>query len=200
MRLPLSETVFYFEEKFRGGSICKEYAENMAAEYQSIKDKLPPEAGKIVDIGCGIAAIDVFLFNHYQNSELELFLIDKTGIEEKVFYGFKSNAAFYNSMRISEETLCMNGVPQDKIRLFDVARDPLKGIENIDRIISLISWGFHYPIDTYLDFALSSLRPGGRLILDVRKGTNGLSALKNSFSFVEVFQEKEKLCRVVAIK
>lgn len=38
-----------------------------------------------------------------------------------------------------------------------------------DLIISLKSWGLHYPANTYLDRALRCLRPGGHLVLDLHR-------------------------------
>lgn len=37
-------------------------------------------------------------------------------------------------------------------------------------IYSNCSWGHHYPIETYLDLARRSLRAGGVLIVDLRRG------------------------------
>lgn len=37
-----------------------------------------------------------------------------------------------------------------------------------DLIISILSWGFHYPVETYLPLANRSLLPGGKIILDLR--------------------------------
>jgi len=42
----------------------------------------------------------------------------------------------------------------------------------VDLILSLLSCGFHYPVDTYAGLIDRSLRKGGRVILDVRKGEN----------------------------
>lgn len=55
----------------------------------------------------------------------------------------------------------------------------------LDLVISLVSWGFHFPVSTYLDQVHDLLREGGRLILDLRKRKD---------------QDTWKYNRVVAIK
>ena len=67
-------------------------------------------------------------------------------------------------------------------------------------MISLISWGFHYPVETYLDKAYDVLVEGGSMIIDVRKGTNGIAMIKNLFGEVDVILDAEKFQRVVALK
>ena len=69
--------------------------------------------------------------------------------------------------------------------------------EALDLVISLISWGFHYPVAVYADQVREILRPGGRVILDVRKGTDGREQLEARFPRVLQISEtrkKERLC------
>jgi len=53
------------------------YARDIFDEYLSFRDVLPAQCHSILDIGCGVAGIDVALKNHYAASDLELFLLDK---------------------------------------------------------------------------------------------------------------------------
>ena len=57
-----------------------------------------------------------------------------------------------------------------------MAETPAPNLEALDGSVDLIyshmSWGFHYPLETYLDAAAEILKPSGRLILlvdEVRK-------------------------------
>jgi hypothetical protein len=38
----------------------------------------------------------------------------------------------------------------------------------LDLVLSTISWGFHYPLSTHLPQVAAKLRPGGRIIVDLR--------------------------------
>jgi len=65
-------------------------------------------------------------------------------------------------------------VPAANIRLVDASAANLRriGRQSADVVMSLWSWGFHYPLGTYLDAASEILKPSGRLILlvdEVRK-------------------------------
>jgi len=68
----------------------------------------------------------------------------------------------------------------------------------VDLVVSLISWGFHYPVPVYLDQVRALLRPGGRVILDVRKETDGRAQLEARFPGVTTISETRKKERVVA--
>ena len=70
----------------------------------------------------------------------------------------------------------------------------------IDLVISLISWGFHYPVNIYLDRVYNLLNNSGVIIMDTKKKTNGIETLKKKFKKVFIIMEKEKYQRVLAIK
>jgi len=63
-----------------------------------------------------------------------------------------------------------------------------------DLIISLKSWGFHYPIHTYMNLAKRSLRPGGTIIVDLRKGANQIEEMAQSFHLVELNVGRSRKC------
>ena len=55
-------------------------------EYETIKIFLPTNASNILDIGCGLAILDIFLA---QNMKNQIFLlIDKNKVDLKIKYGF----------------------------------------------------------------------------------------------------------------
>jgi len=170
-------------------------------EYERIKNYLPKRAFSILDIGCGVAGIDVLLYRHYQDKNLDIYLLDKTEVEDKVYYGLERKAAFYNSLEIAKNILALNGVKESNIYSQEVKSGykinfPVK----FDLVISLISWGFHYPVDTYLDQVYNLLNPGGTLIMDVRKGSGGEKLIKDKFGNAETIYEAQKHIRVIVRK
>jgi hypothetical protein len=68
---------------------------------------------------------------------------------------------------------------------------------NFDIIISTYSWGFHYPVDTYLDEVASKLAPSGVLILDIRHNTPGEDFLRAQGWTVEFITNEIKSRRAV---
>ncbi len=175
---------------------------DMEREYSIIKDHLIPKVQKILDIGCGVAGIDIMLNKYYvsNNQHPSIYLLDKSEINSKVYYGIEKEAAYYNSLNIARELLIDNGVESNRIFLQEVDGRPIYPNDKFDLILSLISWGFHYPISTYLDQVYERLNVGGQLIVDVRKGTDGFELLKNKFGSYEVIYEARKHQRLSIIK
>jgi hypothetical protein len=66
--------------------------------------------------------------------------------------------------------------------------------------MSTLAWGFHFPVETYADAVSRKLTDSGRLILDVRVGTNGVEALRQVFPQVQVIKENEVRRRVLAAR
>ena len=93
------------EAKLSPARVKALYENDMRQEYASIKDFLPETCSSIMDIGCGVAGIDVFLNKHYQGLTPKFNLLDKTQTEPAVFYKFKTRAAFYNSLAVAKTML-----------------------------------------------------------------------------------------------
>ena len=174
----------------------------MNSEYEDIKAWLPEKCSKSLDIGCGIGGIDVLLHKHYnRDANLQFYLLDKTSVAKNVYYHFEKQAAFYNSLKVAEEFLCCNGTNRQNIHLLEATEDCCINAEpGIDLVISLLSWGFHYPISTYISQVHDIIRPGGHVITDIRKGTAGEKELADKFSKLQVISTAPKRLRVLAIK
>jgi SAM-dependent methyltransferase len=196
----LTNAVVPIEARFRKRRIRELFNEDIAREYESIRPALPAQSSAILDVGCGIGGIDVLLNRHYADNRPTFYLLDKTQVDN-VYYGFKSKGAFYNSLEVAKEVLIANGVASEKIELIQATQDNRIAIAGpIDLVISLISWGFHYPVGTYLERVHELLRPGGQLILDVRSETDGEAAIRAKFASVRQIEVTEKYTRVCAIK
>lgn len=174
----------------------------MSTEYETIKEHLPQTCENILYIGCGMAGIDIFLFQHYQSdTNIDYFLFDKTEINQKVFYGYKEKNAFYNSLILAKSFLRLNGIDESKIHLIEVSSNNQISVDcSFDLVISLISWGFHYPLSRYLDNAYELLNENGTLILDLRKKTENQAILQDKFSSVKQIAEGQKYYRMLATK
>jgi len=95
--------------------------------------------------------------------------------------------------------LTVNGIPAARVHLVSAREShEIPTDARIDLVVSLISWGFHYPIDMYLEQVYDLMNDGGVLVTDLRRGTDGLRSLQKMFGRVDIILEKEKLQRVVA--
>ena len=177
------------EQRTHYEDVAAEYGRELAATFESISGRLPGTARRILDIGSGMAGIDVFLARRYPDAEIHL--LDKQGVSSRINAGYNASAdqfSHYNDFTLARELLRQNGV-QNTVVCHDMRRDPFPDVE-FDIVVSLLSWGFHYPIETY------SPRCCGTLVVDVRRGTGGLQAL-SAMGAVSVVHEAEKYQRVV---
>lgn len=168
--------------------IDKEYFYQINTLVKTIIPHIPRETRSILDIGCGIAGLDLFLYNNLDDPKL--ILLDKTEMEDVVWYSFRNKGAYYNSLNLSKEMLELNGVPSSKIKLLQAsdAGDICLKSNSVDLIVSTLSWGFHYPVGVYIDSAANILKNSGTLIIDVRKNTNGRAELGRLFD-IEIIDE-----------
>lgn len=113
-----------------------------------------------LDIGCGIG---------YQTAKLSELLptvhfvmLDKTGDDESVSY---SNSGYaHNNLELTKQYADqnINGSVYD-VDLYDWSHTP-------DVVYSTLSWGWHYPVEVYLERVLE-LHPT-YIIFDTRKSVN----------------------------
>lgn len=199
--LPMYKYFVKAESLLFSSKVKRLYHDDLRNDYCMIKEYLPTECSKVLDIGCGIAGIDFFLFGHYGESHMDFFLLDKDDVNKRIYYGFRATGAFYNSLAVSKTMLNKNGIPLDNIHLISATTDNNINVKNakVELIVSLLSWGYHYPVTTYLDQAFMVLKPGGAMILDVRKETAGLDELKKKLN-TEIISEEDKYYRVCAYR
>lgn len=194
-KLSISLKSFLFSSQ-----IEDEFNKDMEAEYSTIKKYLPQNANSILDIGCGVAGIDVLINNHYKN-KIDIFLIDKTKVDKKIYYNYENRGSFYNSLKIAKTLLTKNGVKINKIHLQEATpNNEIKFSQGFDIVISLISWGFHYPVATYLDKVYEKMNNNGILILDIRKNTDGEKEIEKRFGNYQIIFQTKKYMRVFAKK
>jgi hypothetical protein len=88
-------------------------------------------------------------------------------IDETIVMGLVNRwAFFYNNLDLSERFLRLNGL-KNNITILNPDSN-FNDIKEVDIIISLISWGFHYPISTYIDIVNNIISKDGLVILDIR--------------------------------
>lgn len=189
-----------WECRWREAAIRRDFITSIHRDYEQIRAHLPERVGTVLDIGCGVAGIDVALHRHYIARPPQFRLLDKSAVSERVYYDFHAAAAFYNSLEAARRMLTSNGVSAEAIQSFEANEQntiPLAD-GNADLILSLISWGFHYPVATYLREAARVLAPGGTIIMDVRRDSGGLEELRAVFPSLITISEQPKFLRVCA--
>jgi len=168
-------------------------------EIERINFYLGKKPQKVLDIGCGLGIYDLALYDFYKE-DIKFYLLDKTSSEEEeknTFYGHRDKGSFYNNLDYTKEFLQLNGINENNIELINVEDDIdttneylQKNLSDIDLIISIISWGFHYPIKTYLDTVYNIISDNGILCLHCRNLKENLPLLKSKFNILSPINEK----------
>ena len=160
-----------------------DYGASIAEDFEMLRPYLPGHTGAILDIGCGVAGIDALLYRHYGGCRIHL--IDGTGTGSGR-YGFRERMEPYNSMAATREMLEANGVEPSDI---------IEGAPDKARLVlSLMSWGFHYPVSTYLKTVEDCL--DGVLVVDVRHGREQLDEKFGQPQVVATMTRSQRLCYV----
>lgn len=177
------------EQRTHYTDISTQYGEELQRTYDTFKSYLPANVNHILDIGSGMAGIDVFVGRRYPKATIHL--LDKQGVSPTINAGFNRTAdqfAHYNDFDGAIELLRENGL-YNPILTYDMNRVAYPQ-QPYDVVISLLSWGFHYPIHTYDVDCI------GTMIVDCRKDTDSEAQLSD-YGKVTVVHEGRKFRRVV---
>ncbi len=173
---------------------------DMEQEYQMLSSSLPENVSSILDIGAGLGGVDVFLSRHFGH-RVEMHLLDKTAVDDSIHYHLHPVGSFYNSLSLAKDILVQNAVPESHVHLHEANDQFTIAISTpVDIVVSLISWGFHYPVSIYLQEVNRILSPHGTLIIDVRKGSDGRDQLENVFHSCAPILTTQKFERLVCKK
>jgi SAM-dependent methyltransferase len=128
-----------------------------------------PDSAKIVDIGSGVAVVDLLLYSYVQNSSFYLVDQEQEAIEHLGTSlpntPYTIDYPTYNSWATIVDAIETSGFDRSRFNFLNPT-DELP--EDVDAVTSYLSWCFHYPKEVYWDKVMSSLKTGGKLVLDVR--------------------------------
>ena len=179
--------VNYFQDKY-----LEKNTENLfLKEFQTFKNYLPHSAKNIMDIGCGLGIINIYLNSIYKKKNI-FFLLDKNRIDKKIKYGFSLNYESYNDLSETKNLLLNNEINLDQINLFDVEKT-INIKAKIDLVISLKSMGYHYPLENYLNLFKKHCSQDAIFIFDISKGYYDSILLTKIFKKVELIYEENSI-------
>ncbi|CAK0778934.1 putative Methyltransf_11 domain-containing protein [Azospirillaceae bacterium] len=185
----------------RGKKIADLYYKAMQEEFDILRPHLPKTCNHFIDVGCGLAGIDALIYSHYQNAGPNVTLVDKTGTS-KIYYGYKTEASYYNDLGLSVDFLISNGIEPSKITAINIDQAPFP-TKQADFVLSLMSWGYHYPVETYLNAAFDVLTPGGLLFLDLRENdqlSQVQKTIRDVFGDIKIIAQTNKIIKIMAQK
>lgn len=145
-------------------------AERYASMVEVIKTFGPKT---ILDIGSGLAVIDVFLAR--LGTIKTVHLMDGDDSRAEKLNGFHHVTPAWYPVATGVAVVKAN-VSED-VEVHGHVEDPDLDIK-VDMIISTRAWGHHFPISAYLDLAVRALNPGGCIIVDIRRKTTGYDDMR----------------------
>jgi SAM-dependent methyltransferase len=133
---------------------------------------------KVIDVGSGISTFDLILHkllqsvNPTKSIQSKFYLVDKserTGGHSVPYVNDASEHGFYNSWDCVNDCIATSNISKEN---FIFLTPEENWPSDVDLIVSQYSWLWHYPSQTYLERAYASLRPGGKLIVDIMNVKN----------------------------
>ena len=176
---------------FQNKNIEKNCLELFQNEISTIKNFLPKNIKNIMDIGCGLGIINIFLNEIYQK-EPNFYLLDKNHVDNKIKYGFSSNYESYNDLNETKKILLDNGLKDNSINILDVDKN-ISIKKKIDLVISLKSMGYHYPFENYISLFRNCCTKDTIFIFDIASGQYEVSFFKKYFDSTEVIYSEESI-------
>jgi len=125
-----------------------------------------------LDIGCGLGVIDILLAERYNLAHIHL--LDGDG-SSPIQHDYQNDMQPWNDVFAAAELVKQNVgkdvavYPHLVVPASESMASMAKEIGELDMVCSFKSWGVHYPVSTYLQFAHEVLRPGGLLVIDIRE-------------------------------
>ena len=177
--------IYFFQKKN-----IEEITENLfKEELDIIKNYLPNNPSNIMDIGCGLGIINIFLNQFYKNKP-HFYLLDKNRIDTKIKYGFNKNYESYNDLFETKNILLENDIDSGCINIFDVEKQ-FQINKKMDLVISLKSMGYHYPINTYIELFKNCCTKDTIFIYDIGDNQYDENYLKTIFDNVKIIYEEK---------
>lgn len=184
------------------GAILPHYlAEWIYDDYLSIREYLPEKAADILDIGCGFGGLAALLRLHYApETDPHFHLVEQARIPGAEFSRPTPDAPDLDPLACAAELLIANGVADTHVHT--IASDNAKSLYEYkyDLIVSMRSWCYLYPIETYIEVVRTALRPGGIFFVDVHNNLGGLAALRAYLPAATLVSERQDLVRCRYVK
>lgn len=152
----------------------REYKDELVGDLEPLVNLYGENRPKtILDIGCGLAGITAALTVWFDVPLVHLVDGDPRDLGERTA-GFKPAGKPWNAVQDGAEVVKRNA-PETEV-LTHYAGEWIDDT-GVDLVVSFKSWCFHYPAEAYLRQVQHVLRPGGLLVVDIRKNTDGAAQI-----------------------
>ena len=171
-----------------------EYLQNKRNTFNLIDGYLKKPPQRILDIGCGLARESEFFQKKY-NTELYLLDGDFSETEDRsrdVKFGNVDTFKFYSKIDDLKKSWDER---QMHYTFIDANNISIPREIKFDLVYSILSCGFHYPIDAYTDLIRKHTTKNSTIIMDIRSST--LADISDRIEILDVLTKNKKYCRAV---
>ena len=188
----LKQFVSWQELAFNFDNFMDSYQDQIDWLVKAIVEMLPPnldrtQVKKIISVGSGISTLELLLSQYFINAHI--WLVDKSEITNPEYFlpdgkfkcpdGIYENhqVGFYNDWDITNDAIATSNLDKNRIHFLN----PLDPWPNdVDLIYSGRAWCWDFSKDAYWDKAMTSLKIGGSLIVDILRVSDRRVALEIS--------------------
>lgn len=195
-RWPLSSKKVHANKQFLD-RLLQHRIESVNHHADLILKYAPQSLRSILDIGCGLGLVDLVLYKRIHPAP-DVYLLDKDnehGSFSSVSGGFHQRYVFTADLGVTRAIFLENGAQEEHVHFVEPDANAVGALQNIDLILSLTSWGFHYPIETYWEGVEKIMHEESVLFIDLRKSQNGFEFLKNKFDYHHIAKETDSFIR-----
>ena len=126
------------------------------------------EAKNLVSIGPGNGFIELILTKRLDLDKVLLIDIENSKIHR---HGFFNEGSGYAKLNETKSFFVNNGINENSIICCNPNKEKIPNFRT-DILISILSMGFHYPCNDYVNFILENTKKGSIICIDKRKEVN----------------------------
>ena len=165
--------------------------DEMRLAFMAFAPALPPASHfkrppVVVDIGAGLAMYHSFIRSYFANQSRH-YILDRSVVRlgdaasqrkrdnPRLNHagGFQdaANFSFYSSHECATDIARESGFDMNMWHAIDASEAKLEALKSVDIVMSILSWTYHYKVETYINAVKKVLAPRtGRLILTPKAG------------------------------
>lgn len=127
--------------------------------------ELLPNNSTIIDIGAGNSLLDLLIYKILPFKNFKFVLVDEDNSFPSVIKNdyYSSNYQPYNNWNFLKSCLELNQFPIDNFQM--THRDSNWTLDKASFVLSSSAWGYHFPLNIYLDKVFDLLEDGGYLYI-----------------------------------
>lgn len=175
-----------------GGDYEKHFNTITQKQYEDFKDEIPQNCRGVLDIGGGVGRMSAFLSTTIKAERF--YVADFNEWKGPPSYGWEPGVnPRYNTFQATEAFMDLNcNAPYEIVDLAD-GEALIDAISQSNLIFSILSVGFHYPIEPYMDKIVAYAPKDVCCVFNIRGTTNyGADSFERYFTTCRVLKSGTK--------